>query len=64
MWTRHAILFAGYLGFVGVAAAAGAQDFTIDDISAARPTDVAQLKPGLSRLAIALAMAASTAKLR
>jgi hypothetical protein len=47
MWTRHAILFAGYLGFAGIAAAAGARDFTIDDVSAARQADVAQLKPGV-----------------
>jgi len=46
MSTRLAILFAGYLGFVGIAAAAGAQDFVVDDVSAARQADVAQLKPG------------------
>src|SRR5580693_5769017 len=46
MWTRHAIVFAGYLGIVSIAAAAGAQDFVIGDVSAARQADVTQLKSG------------------
>jgi hypothetical protein len=43
MWTRHAILFSGLLGFI---AAAHAQDFRIDDVNAAAMANVAQLKPG------------------
>jgi hypothetical protein len=42
MWTRHAIALIGLLGFIS---AAGAQDFSIEDVSAARKVDVAQLKP-------------------
>jgi hypothetical protein len=47
MWTRHAIVFAGYLGIVSIAAAAGAQDFVIGDVSAARLADLTQLKSGV-----------------
>ena len=43
MWTRHAIVLLGLLGF---AAAAHAQDFRIDDVGSARNADIAQLKPG------------------
>lgn len=43
MATRYAIALFGLLGF---AAAAGAQDFRIEDVSAARIADIAQLKPG------------------
>jgi hypothetical protein len=43
MWMRHAIVLFGLIGFVS---GAGAEDFSIDDVGAARKTDVAQLKPG------------------
>jgi hypothetical protein len=43
MWIRHAIVL---LGLLGSAAAAGAQEFRIEDVSAASNADVAQLKPG------------------
>jgi len=43
MWTRHAIVL---LGLLGSASAAGAQDFRIEDVAAARAVNVAQLKPG------------------
>jgi hypothetical protein len=43
---RHAIVFAGFLGFVTIAGAAGAADFAISEVSSARDTDVAQIKPG------------------
>jgi hypothetical protein len=43
MWTRHAIALIGLLGLVS---AAGAQDFSIEDVSAARKAEVAQLKSG------------------
>jgi hypothetical protein len=43
MWTRHAVVLIGLLGF---AAAARAQDFRIDDVSSATATDLAQIKPG------------------
>jgi len=48
MGTRHAIVLLGSFGFglFGFATTAGAQDFSIDDVSAARKTDVAQLKSG------------------
>src|SRR5580700_3646057 len=46
MWTRRAIVFAGYLGIVSIAAAAGAQDFVIGDVSAVRLADLTQLKSG------------------
>ncbi len=42
MWTRHTIVLLGLFGF---ASAAGAQDFSIEDVTAARKTEVAQLKP-------------------
>jgi hypothetical protein len=40
----HAIVL---LGLIGFASAAGAEDFGIDNVSAARKIDVAQLKPGV-----------------
>ncbi|HZC54680.1 MAG TPA: hypothetical protein VE396_01350 [Xanthobacteraceae bacterium] len=43
MWTRHAIVL---LAVFGAASAACAEDFTIADVSDARKTDVAQMKPG------------------
>jgi hypothetical protein len=43
MRLRHALVLFGLLGF---AAAARAQDFRIEDVTAAANTDVAQLKPG------------------
>jgi hypothetical protein len=46
MWTRHAIVLVGFVGFLCFAAAAEAQNFTIDDVAAARQADVAQLKSG------------------
>src|ERR1700692_427696 len=46
MWTRHGIVFAGYFGIISIAAAAGAQDFIIGDVSAVRQADVTQLKTG------------------
>jgi hypothetical protein len=42
MAMRHAIVLLGLLGF---STAAGAQDFSITDVSAAAKTDVTQLKP-------------------
>jgi hypothetical protein len=42
MWLRHIIVLIGLL----VSSAASAQDFHIEDVSAARKTDVTQLKPG------------------
>ena len=44
MWTRHAIVLFGLLGF---ASAAGAQNFSINDVNAAGMADVAQLKSGI-----------------
>jgi hypothetical protein len=46
MWTRQAIVVAGFLGFVSFACAANAADFAIADVSSAREADVTQLKPG------------------
>jgi len=46
MLMRHAIVLLGLLGSAAAAAAAGAQDFRIEDVSAASNADVAQLKPG------------------
>src|SRR5580704_2128175 len=48
MWTRHAIALLGLLGFavLDFPCAAGAQDFGIEEVNAARKADVAQLKPG------------------
>src|ERR1700728_24777 len=48
MWMRHAIVLLSLLGFglLGFPPAASAQDFNIEDVSAARKADVAQLKPG------------------
>jgi hypothetical protein len=48
MWTRHTIVLLGLLGFAlpSFPWAAGAQDFSIEDVTAARKTDVAQLKSG------------------
>jgi hypothetical protein len=46
MWTRHAIVLAGFAGFLISAAAADAQSFTIDEVAAARQADLAQLKLG------------------
>jgi hypothetical protein len=43
MWTRHAIVL---LGLVGLAGAASAQDFRIEDVGAALNADAAQLRPG------------------
>ncbi len=47
MWTRQAIALSGLLvGLFGCAAAAGAQDFHIQDVSAARSANLADIKPG------------------
>jgi len=48
MWMRHTIVLLGLFGsgFLGLASAAGAQDFRIEDVSAARRADVARLKSG------------------
>jgi hypothetical protein len=46
MVMRHAIVLLGLLGSAAAAAAAGAQDFRIEDVSAANNADVTQLKPG------------------
>jgi hypothetical protein len=48
MWTRHAIALLGLLGFavLDFPCAAGAQDFGIEEVNAARKADVAQLKSG------------------
>jgi hypothetical protein len=43
MWTRHAIVL---LAFLGCALPARAQQFTVQEVSDARRTDVAQIKPG------------------
>jgi hypothetical protein len=43
MGMRHAIVLLGVIGFI---TDARAQDFRIDEVSSARDTDVAQLKPG------------------
>jgi hypothetical protein len=44
MWIRHAIALVGLLGSFS---AAGAQDFHIEDATAAKSWDAAQLKPGV-----------------
>ncbi len=47
MWTRHAIVLLAVLGALwGLCSAACAQDFTIQDVSDARKTDVAAIKSG------------------
>jgi hypothetical protein len=47
MWTRHAIVLFVLLGALfSLCSAAYAQDFTIQDVSDARKTDVAQIKSG------------------
>jgi hypothetical protein len=47
MWTRHAIVLLALLASLfGLCSAAAAQDFTIQDVSDARKTDVAQIKSG------------------
>src|ERR1700748_977315 len=43
MRLRHALVFVALFGF---AAASAAADFAIQDVSDARKTDVAQIKPG------------------
>ncbi len=43
MWIRHALVLVGLIGSV---AAACADEFRIDEVSAARRVDLAQLKPG------------------
>ncbi len=46
MWTRHPIApFCLFLGLLGSASAAGAQDFQIVEVSAARSSNVADIKP-------------------
>jgi hypothetical protein len=47
MWTRHAIVLFGLLaGLCGLAAAARAQDFHIEEVAAARSVNAADIKPG------------------
>jgi hypothetical protein len=47
MWTRHAIVLLALLGAsFSFCSAADAQDFTIQDVSDARKTDIAQIKSG------------------
>ena len=47
MWPRRAIALSGLLvGLFGCAAAAGAQDFHIQEVSAARSANLADIKPG------------------
>ncbi len=46
MWTRHPIApFCLFVGLLGSASAAGAQDFQIVEVSAARSSNVADIKP-------------------
>jgi hypothetical protein len=44
MRMRHALVLVGVFGF---AATAGAGDYRVDEVSSARHTDVAQIKPGM-----------------
>ena len=47
MWQRHAIVLPGLLvGVLGSASVAGAQDFRIEDVAAARNANVADIKAG------------------